>query len=502
MARLAPALALSTLFLLAAVPSAAAPVARSAELRLTAYVPATGGYAFDFSVATTVSVDATAGSVWIPGGIFGGGSIALPVSSNTSVSSMSVQNLDLLGGTFRPGGATAVAPNDLCPAGGPPFGAGDACVFGGALGGAVGLTGTVHVNIIPGVVVIPLDLALHVGVGGSTNVPFEIHAAPWTAGRAVAATPLGIIETNETHLMRAGHGASVAGTLDAAASRFSLVTPVHVEVLGNIVAPSLVRPWRLQIAFTDGLGIPAFIVDAIDRDEDGVVNFDDNCPDDPNPDQADADSDGKGDACEPQCSNGLDDDGDGDVDAADSACLVPTFDDESPPCANGLDDDGDGLADFPDDPGCANVAWPLEDPACNDGLDNDGDTATDFPADAGCAAAWAISEEPECSDGLDNDGDGAIDHPADPGCENAAGPNEAPACNDGKNNDGAQDALIDFDGGAAAGLPPEQQTAPDPQCEGHGWGATEIQERGCGLGGEAALALLAIAALRRRRRPR
>jgi len=35
-----------------------------------------------------------------------------------------------------------------------------------------------------------------------------------------------------------------------------------------------------------------------DRDEDGVTNACDNCPQTPNPDQADADDDGQGDACE------------------------------------------------------------------------------------------------------------------------------------------------------------------------------------------------------------
>src|SRR5690606_14278812 len=44
-------------------------------------------------------------------------------------------------------------------------------------------------------------------------------------------------------------------------------------------------------------------------------------------------------------------------------------------CSNGLDDDGDGLADFPNDPGCASLddlseRSPLL--PCDDGVDNDG----------------------------------------------------------------------------------------------------------------------------------
>ncbi|MCA9861287.1 MAG: hypothetical protein KC438_16290, partial [Thermomicrobiales bacterium] len=37
---------------------------------------------------------------------------------------------------------------------------------------------------------------------------------------------------------------------------------------------------------------------ALDTDADGYANADDNCPDDPNPDQIDSDGDGIGDACD------------------------------------------------------------------------------------------------------------------------------------------------------------------------------------------------------------
>ena len=39
----------------------------------------------------------------------------------------------------------------------------------------------------------------------------------------------------------------------------------------------------------------------LDRDEDGIPDKSDNCPDTPNPDQADVDEDGVGDACEFAC---------------------------------------------------------------------------------------------------------------------------------------------------------------------------------------------------------
>ncbi len=63
----------------------------------------------------------------------------------------------------------------------------------------------------------------------------------------------------------------------------------------------------------------------------------------------------------------------------------------------------------------------LADPQCSDGIDNDGDTLIDFPADPGCIDANDDDETDappvaQCSDGIDNDGDGLIDFPADPGC--------------------------------------------------------------------------------------
>ncbi len=82
-----------------------------------------------------------------------------------------------------------------------------------------------------------------------------------------------------------------------------------------------------------------------DGDEDGIPDERDNCPDVPNPDQADADGDGLGDAC--------DGDGDGDGDGDE----IPDESDNCPETANPdqADADGDGLGD-----------------ACDADRDNDG----------------------------------------------------------------------------------------------------------------------------------
>ena len=110
-----------------------------------------------------------------------------------------------------------------------------------------------------------------------------------------------------------------------------------------------------------------------------------------------------------------------------------------PQCSDGIDNDGDGLIDFPDDPGCTSPNDDSEDsapsPQCSDGRDNDGDGKIDYPDDPGCDSPLEDSELddcpsgpscPQCSNGIDDDGNGQIDYPNDPGCTSAADPTEAP----------------------------------------------------------------------------
>ncbi len=71
----------------------------------------------------------------------------------------------------------------------------------------------------------------------------------------------------------------------------------------------------------------------------------------------------------PQCRNGVDDDGDGRVDAADPGCEEaedPSEADppEPPACADGVDNDGDGATDYPDDEDCVTAGTPMEAPLC------------------------------------------------------------------------------------------------------------------------------------------
>ena len=125
------------------------------------------------------------------------------------------------------------------------------------------------------------------------------------------------------------------------------------------------------------------------------------------------------------CQDGLDNDGDGQIDfPADPGCDAPQDNDESdgaePQCSNGIDDpDPDTDVDWPDDQQCYAYYDPSEggQTACTDGEDNDNDGQTDG-ADPDCPASGSQTEHdfPQCMDGINNDGDGQIDFPNDPGC--------------------------------------------------------------------------------------
>jgi uncharacterized repeat protein (TIGR01451 family) len=195
----------------------------------------------------------------------------------------------------------------------------------------------------------------------------------------------------------------------------------------------------------------------------------------------------------PQCSDGMDNDGDGKIDSQDPGCYQngvynPNDTSEVDPyvpaaCNDGIDNDHDGLTDLLD-PGCTGITdndetnAPL--PQCSDGLDNDADGEIDFE-DIGCyvngiynpngtseynpsassSSSSSSVSHAQCSDGIDNDFDGAIDT-QDSGCytngyydpndnsEYAAQSSSSsssssvyhPQCSDGIDND--NDGAIDF----------------------------------------------------------
>ena len=123
---------------------------------------------------------------------------------------------------------------------------------------------------------------------------------------------------------------------------------------------------------------------------------------------------------ETDCSNSIDDDGDGFIDGNDNDCLsFPEV------CNNGFDDDGDGLVDLTD-PDCS--TFPGEE-VCGNGFDDDGDGLIDCTdpdcqeddicsrIDPGCANGCPCvgddcppeKEREICGDCIDNDLDGLTD---------------------------------------------------------------------------------------------
>jgi hypothetical protein len=149
-------------------------------------------------------------------------------------------------------------------------------------------------------------------------------------------------------------------------------------------------------------GLPDAPIDE-DLDDDGVLNASDNCPLDANADQANADGDGEGDACD------ADDDNDGILDAADNCSLVANPDqanvdgDAEGDACDG-DTDGDTIANASDNcPTMANT-----DQANNDG-DAEGDVCdtdddNDTIADSSDNCVFAANTDQVNSD-TDADGD-------------------------------------------------------------------------------------------------
>ena len=188
---------------------------------------------------------------------------------------------------------------------------------------------------------------------------------------------------------------------------------------------------------TTGIGTPAFRVIAgvsyapnKDRDGDGIVDSDDDCPEEPEDFDEFEDSDG---CPEP------DNDGDGIADVHDTCPLDPEDKDdwEDEDGCPDPDNDGDNFLDGED--GCPNEPEDVDGWEDSDGCpdpDNDGDGIED--------AADSCPQNPEDIDGWedsdgcpdpDNDGDGFLD--GDDLC-----PNDPEAVNDFKDDDGCPDDVM------------------------------------------------------------
>jgi len=157
-----------------------------------------------------------------------------------------------------------------------------------------------------------------------------------------------------------------------------------------------------------------------DRDNDGVVDDDDNCPDVANANQENSDEDPLGDACD------LDDDNDLDLDDDDNCPLTPNPD-QTDTDGDGQgdlcddDDDGDGRNDDADN--CPLIANPGQADVDGDGIgdvcdDSDGDGVLDTvdncpntpnanQRDTDDDNAGDLCDDDDDGDGIPDDGDGS-----------------------------------------------------------------------------------------------
>jgi len=165
--------------------------------------------------------------------------------------------------------------------------------------------------------------------------------------------------------------------------------------------------------------------DGVDNDGNGYTDCDDwDCEDDP-----ECGGSGGGEDSETDCSDGIDNDGNGYTDCDDWDCEDDPEcggsgsgggGDGETDCTDGIDNDDNGFTDCEDwdcdeDPACAGD--PETD--CDDGEDNDDDSFIDCD-DHDCAYDDACAED--CTDEVDNDGDGYTDCEdfycyEDPACE-------------------------------------------------------------------------------------
>ncbi len=164
--------------------------------------------------------------------------------------------------------------------------------------------------------------------------------------------------------------------------------------------------WAQIVACPFGQVCVAGVCQTADSDLDGIPDAFDNCPYVVNPDQADADADAVGDACDPvaaeEC-NGVDDDGDGEIDEGVEPKPILC---------------GEGACQSPGQAVCVGGAWAAD---CQPGtpsletcnaIDDDCDGMVDegAPCNAGetCTAGTCAPVVESC-DAVDNDGDGQVD---------------------------------------------------------------------------------------------
>jgi hypothetical protein len=240
----------------------AAPVARTADLTISISIGGLSPLVFTTNGAT-VTVDDEAGLDPLGRIMLSAGAVSLatpvtiPVTTTTSIQSLRASGIANLSGAFSIGGAASNIPTSEFPC--PPASAGIACVQQTGLGGPMGFSGTITVQVGPVPIPLPLSV-IGIGVGGLNIQGFTFEAAPWTrwtgsvqftstTSQAVHLPgSTDVVITNMFVTTDTQMGATTASTL-------TLVSPTYVSALGNLLPVFS----ELEIRFTDGQGLPTFV---------------------------------------------------------------------------------------------------------------------------------------------------------------------------------------------------------------------------------------------------
>lgn len=200
---------------------------------------------------------------------------------------------------------------------------------------------------------------------GASNAPGVWYAIAGTGGTITAQT---CGSTYDTRLSLFGGGADGdCGNLSCVSSNddfCNLQSQVSWPSSAEVTYYIYVHGWNtssgsytLRVSSTEP---PVVVVDE-DEDGDGVIDSEDNCPSDANPNQEDCDEDGAGDACDDPCVlGGLQVPGDYNQDAGvDISDAISVFGylflgRDDPNCPAGLDFNGDSALDLSDGIGALN----------------------------------------------------------------------------------------------------------------------------------------------------
>lgn len=264
-------------------------------------------------------------------------------------------------------------------------------------------------------------------------------------------------QQNPSEVALTGYFTNVSATLDVKAGEQVSFEPIlEVYIDGELVHSTYAYSnWqRISVPISEGIRtltlraydpyadvfgssnyivIDNFVVGR-DRDGDGVLDEEDNCPTVFNPDQWDYDGDGIGDACDPD-----------------------PYTPNDP-----IDTDGDGIYDYEDN--CPTVANPGQEDIDGDGIGDACDPVDDRPMDRdgdGVEDQWDNCPDVPNPDQADLDGDGVGDA-CDPDIDGDGIPNDIERQYDFLDEYDPTDAMADYDGdGVPNGFEIANGTAPD-----------------------------------------